>query len=40
MADPPTSVVEDTVTRYPFEPGAAPTILFVVRPVWPPALVW
>ena len=35
LTDPPTSVVEDTVTRYPAEPGPAPTILFVVRPVWP-----
>ena len=40
LADPPTSVVEDTVTRYPAEPGPAPTILFVVRPVCPPVCVW
>ena len=40
LADPPKSVVEDTVTRYPPEPGPAATILFVVRPVWPPACVW
>jgi hypothetical protein len=28
------------VTRYPAEPGPAATILFVVRPVAPPAFVW
>ena len=40
LADPPTLMVEDTVTRYLAELGPAATILFVVRPVWPPALVW
>jgi hypothetical protein len=40
LADPPMSVVEDTVTRKPAEPGPAPTTLFVVRPVCPPACVW
>src|ERR1700730_721285 len=34
------SVVEDTVTRNPAEPGPAPTTLFVVRPICPPACVW
>jgi len=28
LADPPTSVVDDTVTRYPAELGPAATILF------------
>jgi hypothetical protein len=35
-----TFVAEDTVTRYPAEPGAAATILFVVRPEAPPIFVW
>src|SRR5229473_2653901 len=33
------AVVEDTVTWYPAVPGRAATIVFVVRPVPPPALV-
>jgi hypothetical protein len=33
-------VAEDTETRYPAEPGPAATILFVVRPLAPPILVW
>jgi hypothetical protein len=33
-------VADDIVTRYPAEPGPAATILFVVRPVAPPASVW
>jgi hypothetical protein len=39
MAVPATSVVEDIVTSYPAATGPAETILFVVRPVWSPAVV-
>jgi len=33
-------VADDIVTWNPAEPGAAATILFVVRPVALPAVVW
>ena len=39
LAAPSITVVEDIVTWYPADPGAAAMIRFVVRPVWPAALV-